>query len=312
MASDVYNSTVRIEKETSPIEQFAGFKMRPLLNRFHHFGCPVYVLHRNLQAGNKGRKWDNWARVGIYLGHSTQHAKTIALVLSMETGLVSPQFHCSFDDMFETTEPKQRHLLPTSKWQEKAGFVESRRSKVQSSDERTTQVVMDRTLANELNVEAVELEMTHDEEELIQQIDDVHLAGTLPDPEPEIRTSMRERRLPAHLRDYHVSYETIVTSDPLAPEPIHPLAMKASSDPDIMYYHEAMSQPDRKNWIVAVEKELDDHEKGKHWKVVELKDLPEGTKVLPAVWAMRRKRRIDTQEIYKWKARLNIDGSKQQ
>jgi hypothetical protein len=26
---------------------------------------------------------------------------------------------------------------------------------------------------------------------------------------------------------------------------------------------------------------------------------------------MRRKRRIDTREVYKWKARLNIDGSKQ-
>jgi hypothetical protein len=88
--------------------------------------------------------------------------------------------------------------------------------------------------------------------------------------------------------------------------------MKASSDPDIMYYHEAMAQPDRKEWITAVSKELDDHEKGKHWRLVELKDLPAGTKILPAVWAMRRKRRIDTQTVYKWKARLNIDGSKQQ
>jgi hypothetical protein len=37
--------------------------------------------------------------------------------------------------------------------------------------------------------------------------------------------------------------------------------------------------------------------------------IPPGTKVLTAVWAMKQKRRIDTREIYKWKARLNIDGS---
>jgi Reverse transcriptase (RNA-dependent DNA polymerase) len=35
-------------------------------------------------------------------------------------------------------------------------------------------------------------------------------------------------------------------------------------------------------------------------------------KVLPTVWAMRRKRRLATGEIYKWKARLNVDGSKQE
>ena len=35
-------------------------------------------------------------------------------------------------------------------------------------------------------------------------------------------------------------------------------------------------------------------------------------KVLPAVWAMRRKRRITTGEVYKWKARLNIHGGKQE
>jgi hypothetical protein len=40
--------------------------------------------------------------------------------------------------------------------------------------------------------------------------------------------------------------------------------------------------------------------------------LPEGAQILPSVWAMKRKRRISTREVYKWKAQLNIDGSKQQ
>ena len=40
--------------------------------------------------------------------------------------------------------------------------------------------------------------------------------------------------------------------------------------------------------------------------------VPKGHRVLPAVWAMRRKRRISTGKVYKWKARLNIDGGKQE
>jgi hypothetical protein len=44
---------------------------------------------------------------------------------------------------------------------------------------------------------------------------------------------------------------------------------------------------------------------------VSRKDLPKGATVLTSVWAMKRKRRISSREIYKWKARINIDGSKQ-
>jgi Reverse transcriptase (RNA-dependent DNA polymerase) len=33
--------------------------------------------------------------------------------------------------------------------------------------------------------------------------------------------------------------------------------------------------------------------------------------ILPSVWAMRRKRDIATNQIYKWKARLNLHGGKQ-
>jgi Reverse transcriptase (RNA-dependent DNA polymerase) len=49
-----------------------------------------------------------------------------------------------------------------------------------------------------------------------------------------------------------------------------------------------------------------------NWEVVSRAKVPVGTKVLPAVWAMRRKRRIATQEVYKWKARPNLHGGKQE
>jgi hypothetical protein len=43
-----------------------------------------------MQAGKKIDKWAERASVGIYLGRSSQHARTVALVLSKTTGLTSP------------------------------------------------------------------------------------------------------------------------------------------------------------------------------------------------------------------------------
>jgi hypothetical protein len=43
--------------------------------------------------------------------------------LSLQTGLVSPQFHCSYDDLFEMTTGTQARSIPKSQWQYKVGFV---------------------------------------------------------------------------------------------------------------------------------------------------------------------------------------------
>jgi hypothetical protein len=72
-----------------------------------------------------------------------------------------------------------------------------------------------------------------------------------------------------------------------------------------MYYHEAMKEPDRKQFIEAMEKEVDSHTKNGVWELVLKSSLPKGTEILPSVWAMKRKRRIITREIFKWKERLN-------
>ena len=89
-------------------------------------------------------------------------------------------------------------------------------------------------------------------------------------------------------------------------------AFKAKTDPDTMYLHEALKQPDRKEFIQAMDKELQDQLKHGNFTVVHKSTVPEGATVLPTVWAMRRKRKQDTGEIYKYKGRLNVDGSKQQ
>jgi hypothetical protein len=88
------------------------------------------------------------------------------------------------------------------------------------------------------------------------------------------------------------------------------LAYKASTDPDTMYMHEAMKEPDRDEFVKAMKKEVADQMENGNFSVVRIDEVPEGSTILPAVWQMKRKRDIRTREVKKYKARLNIDGSR--
>jgi hypothetical protein len=72
------------------------------LNRSHVFGCPVYVLDAALQDRHKIPKWAPQARLGIFLGFSSLHSSQVPIVMNVDTGEISPQFHVIFDDKFET------------------------------------------------------------------------------------------------------------------------------------------------------------------------------------------------------------------
>jgi hypothetical protein len=123
MANAVYNDVPLKGAQQSPLEIFSGMNVRPQLRSYHHFGCPVYVLKGPLQQGQKIRKWDDRARIGVYLGQSPQHARSVALVLSLSTGNVSPQYHVQFDDLFETVTKENTQYLPKSEWQYKTHFI---------------------------------------------------------------------------------------------------------------------------------------------------------------------------------------------
>jgi hypothetical protein len=125
MANDVHASSPSLKQEgaPSPLERFAGVGVRPKISSFHPFGCPVYVLDSALASGQSIPKWDNRARVGIYLGPSPRHSRSVAMVLSLTTGLVSPQFHVVFDDHYQTVRTQRPgSLFYKSEWQALAGF----------------------------------------------------------------------------------------------------------------------------------------------------------------------------------------------
>jgi hypothetical protein len=102
---------------SSPLSKLSGTEVEPNLDHFHPFVSPVYVLQNSLQSQHSHNKWTDRSRVGIFLGHFPNHASSVPLVLNTQTGLVSPQFHCIYDDAFVTSK-RDAHF--ESQWQRKA------------------------------------------------------------------------------------------------------------------------------------------------------------------------------------------------
>ncbi|KAL7484859.1 hypothetical protein ACHAW6_010465, partial [Cyclotella cf. meneghiniana] len=67
-------------------------------------------------------KWSPRARLGVNLGPSPHHVQNVNLVLNIDTGLCSPQFHCRNDDFFETIDLNKPDTMMSSSWQILAGL----------------------------------------------------------------------------------------------------------------------------------------------------------------------------------------------
>ncbi len=85
------------------------------MHKLHVFCAPIFALSNELASGSSLPKWSPWCRLGIYLGPSNEHAQNVCLVLNPNTGLVSPQYHCWFDDFFESVRFQSPKLtVPTT------------------------------------------------------------------------------------------------------------------------------------------------------------------------------------------------------
>jgi hypothetical protein len=103
-AVHIWNHLPNSDTKLSPIELFTKTKFHNHhhLQNLHVFGCPVYVLDPTLQDAKKLPKWNRKSRRAVYLGYSKQHSNNVHMVLSLETGKISPQYHLVFDDSFST------------------------------------------------------------------------------------------------------------------------------------------------------------------------------------------------------------------
>ena len=123
-ANHAHNYTMSSKSHELPINQFSQVEGLNELRHFHTFGCPAYVLDSNLQAGKRltRHKWGDRANISINLGPSPQHGKSVHLLLNLQTGHVTPQFHVRFDDSFDTTCPRSDMHIPKSMWQIRTYF----------------------------------------------------------------------------------------------------------------------------------------------------------------------------------------------
>lgn len=78
-----------------------------------------------------------------------------------------------------------------------------------------------------------------------------------------------------------------------------------------MYYNKAIREPNRDQFITAIRNKWLNQYKHRNLLIVPRQKLPKGAIVLPSVWAMQHKRDIKLRHIKKYKAQLNVYGSKQ-
>jgi hypothetical protein len=320
-----------------------------------------------MQSGGKGPKWTERARIGMYLGNSPIHARSVALVLNLETGLVSPQFHIRFDDLFETASTLNLNI----QWHKRTGFfkptgtptteppvpdsytlppVAENQASQRESGEQSQPVETSSPNNDENLMSASEGAVTASSHPTVEPNASANIGShssepegsspaiktatygkgvtwadvhsqpaptNVPTPVPVLTTRTRTIRPPERYRQ-DVAFIAQAWDDiwdikdyEIQESMSDPVAFAATTNPDTMYLHQALRAPDREKFIEAMAKEVQDHESGKHWEVVSKSEVPQGTSILPAVWSMKRKRRITTNEIYKWKARLNLHGGKQ-
>ena len=336
MANDVSNTSPGIEGGVSPIEHFSQVAVSPRVKHSHTFGSPVYVLDSRLQTEGKSiPKWNTKARMGMYLGSSPRHSKKVALVLNLQTGHVSPQFHVKFDDLFETLRPSAGNAIPQSKWQVKTGLSNSKTLVGQWSGEDEAAIpaseqvpcwtdMSEPVVHNDDVFDTMETDASPDGDTTPIESPDAEPAPP-EEHEPHVttrsgRTSMPTKRWEESQQQQkdglvalHVSWELYHDGGYQIEEELDdPIACLASSNPDTMYLQQAMKAPDKEKFVEAMDIEIKAHEDNEHWLLRKRSDIPKGAPVLPAVWAMRRKRRQSTGEVYKWKARLNIHGGRQE
>ena len=91
----------------------------------------------------------------------------------------------------------------------------------------------------------------------------------------------------------------------------NPIVFHAEMMGDIMYLQQALKQPNTKDFVQAVIKEVNGHVDSNNSMLQKQSKVPEDVQIVPSVWSLQRKRDLTTNEVKSHKARLNLHGKKQ-
>jgi len=104
----------------SPLEYISQSHVQDYahLQCLHVWVCPKFVLNPCSQDGNKLPNWSPHLRLGSFMGYSQVHYSIVRLVLYIQTGAVTPQYHLVHDDWFSTVSNMKSASLPPALWQQ--------------------------------------------------------------------------------------------------------------------------------------------------------------------------------------------------
>ncbi|MGL5934627.1 MAG: hypothetical protein ACRCZI_03275, partial [Cetobacterium sp.] len=257
-------------------------------------------------------------------------------MLSISTGLVSPQYHVVFDPSFKTVHPEQSNQVPEYKWMQKCGFKgRAQRDMIQGNQIQeesqfispTDVAIMPEpeggpTLAESdfevrINEEGTPTTLQPLSEESVPEPSEQSIQNESAQPQREAQTNTALRRSARQNKGVRTqpTFQSMQEKEMLRKEMImdekvpgeifsfgamhehrNPRSqvlevLSATGDPDTMYYHQAMKQPDARDFLRAVHEEFAGMLSNQILSFIELTRVPPGTTVFPAVWAMKRKRR---------------------
>jgi len=262
-ANDIFCHTPRAKDGVIPFAAFKGVSITPAVNDFHTWGQPCFVLRPDFQGPVKPPKWEKRAYTGIFLGRSPSHASSVAMVLNIDTAMVTPQYHVAFDELFETVQDeKATASLP--RWASLSNISETF-----GTPGRYLPLEF-HPVPPEEGDPVIALRPPGDTTAELSSEEDLHLTS------------------PSFFNTASPTLDAMVCELEVMTTPsISLYAFAASSNPDILTYAEAMRAPDRAEFLKAMEEEINNHHTKGNWKLIRRQDLPSGARVLPAVWAMR-------------------------
>jgi hypothetical protein len=337
------------------------------MKHHHAFGCPVFALENDLAAGSSIPHWSSCARLGVNLGSSPSHARNVYLVLNLHTGCVSPQYHCRFDNFFETVRHGRPAVSVPTAWQQLSGLtVMTQTPSMEHHDEvprpsecmkfGSNPVALSQESDNTISFrDTADTPIFFDQHmqdfsdnQFVttvnegvaasqQPLQPSHDSAALQDVSTSAGTSSQGRvckmsramvesvsQQDFYGRDKKMHYMTsqaVCEHDynhlhnshlDLQDHMHHLIAFLAEMMGDIMHLHQALRQPDSREFVEAVIKEVNGHIGNNHWKLIPRTKVPEGTEVIPSVWAMQCKQDLTMGRVTKHKARLNLHGGEQE
>ena len=97
------NRIPREDTGRSPLELFSR-KTWPTskFQDLNVWGCPAYVLDSFIASGRQIPRWQPRSSRSQYVGSSAPHGHGVPLIMNLDTGKVTAQYHVVFDNWFQT------------------------------------------------------------------------------------------------------------------------------------------------------------------------------------------------------------------